>query len=127
MIQEENLLSNVLARGEQLRQALNEKFSSHPNVGDIRGRGLFVGVEFVQDRNSKAPFDPQRKLYAQLKASGMQQGLLTYPSGGTIDGVRGDHVLLAPPFICTAQDIERIVERFGQAVHAVLPDTLRRR
>ena len=126
VIQEENLLSNVLARGEQLRQALSEKFSSHPNVGDIRGRGLFVGVEFVEDRDSKAPFDPLRKVYAQLKASGMQQGLLTYPSGGTIDGVRGDHVLLAPPFICTKQDIERIVERFGQAVHAVLPDTLRR-
>ena len=121
VIQEEHLLDNVKERGEQLRQLLREKFSDHPHVGDVRGRGLFVGVEFVQDRSSKAAFDPRLKVYAQLKASGMQQGLLTYPSGGTVDGVRGDHVLLAPPFICTEADIERICERFVKAVQAVLP------
>jgi adenosylmethionine-8-amino-7-oxononanoate aminotransferase len=121
VIQEEHLLNNVKVRGEQLRQLLREKFSNHPHVGDVRGRGLFVGVEFVQDRLSKAAFDPRLKIHAQLKASGMQHGLLTYPSGGTIDGVRGDHVLLAPPFICTEADIERIGERFVKAVQAVLP------
>jgi hypothetical protein len=121
VIQEEHLLDNVKERGEQLRQLLREKFSNHPNVGDVRGRGLFVGIEFVQDRASKAPFDPTLKVHAQLKVSGMQHGLLTYPSGGTVDGVRGDHVLLAPPFICTEADIERIGERFVKAVHAVLP------
>ena len=121
VIQEEQLLDNVKKRGEQLRQLLREKFSNHPHVGDVRGRGLFVGVEFVQDRASKAPFDPTLKVHAQLKVSGMQHGLLTYPSGGTVDGVRGDHVLLAPPFICTEADIERIGERFVKAVQAVLP------
>jgi hypothetical protein len=121
VIQEEHLLDNVKKRGEQLRQLLREKFSDHPHVGDVRGRGLFVGVEFVQDRSSKAAFDPRLKVYAQLKVSGMQHGLLTYPSGGTIDGVRGDHVLLAPPFICTETDIELICERFVKAVQAVLP------
>jgi adenosylmethionine-8-amino-7-oxononanoate aminotransferase len=121
VIQEEHLLDNVKERGEQLRQLLREKFSNHPHVGDVRGRGLFVGIEFVQDRASKAPFDPKLKVHAQLKVSGMQHGLLTYPSGGTVDGVRGDHVLLAPPFICTEADIERIGERFVKAVHAVLP------
>lgn len=121
VIQEEHLLDNVKERGEQLRQLLREKFSDHPHVGDVRGRGLFVGVEFVQDRSSKAAFDPRLKVYAQLKASGMQHGLLTYPSGGTVDGVRGDHVLLAPPFICTETDIEVIGERFLKAVQAVLP------
>jgi adenosylmethionine-8-amino-7-oxononanoate aminotransferase len=121
VIQEELLLDNVKKRGEQLRQLLREKFSDHPHVGDVRGRGLFIGVEFVQDRSSKAPFDPQRKVYAQLKAAGMQHGLLTYPSGGTIDGVRGDHVLLAPPFICTETDIELIGNRFVQTVQSVLP------
>lgn len=120
VIQEEHLLDNVKERGEQLRQLLREKFSDHPHVGDVRGRGLFVGVEFVQDRSSKAAFDPRLKVYAQLKASGMQHGLLTYPSGGTVDGVRGDHVLLAPPFICTETDIEVIGERFLKAVQAVL-------
>ena len=122
VIQEENLLNNVKVRGEQLRQLLREQFSTHPHVGDVRGRGLFIGVEFVQDRISKAPFDPQLKIYAQLKASGMQHGILTYPSGGTVDGVRGDHVLLAPPFICTEGDIERIAELFGRAVQKVLPN-----
>jgi len=121
VIQEEHLLDNVKERGEQLRQLLREKFSDHPHVGDVRGRGLFVGIEFVQDRLSKAAFDPRLKVHAQLKVSGMQQGLLTYPSGGTVDGVRGDHVLLAPPFICTEADIERICERFVNAVQAVLP------
>ena len=121
VIQEEHLLDNVKERGEQLRQLLREKFSDHPHVGDVRGRGLFVGVEFVQDRSSKAAFDPRLKVYAQLKASGMQHGLLTYPSGGTVDGVRGDHVLLAPPFICTETNIEVIGERFLKAVQAVLP------
>jgi adenosylmethionine-8-amino-7-oxononanoate aminotransferase len=121
VIQEEHLLDNVKKRGEQLRQLLREKFSDHPHVGDVRGRGLFVGIEFVQDRLSKAAFDPRLKIHAQLKVSGMQHGLLTYPSGGTIDGVRGDHVLLAPPFICTEIDIELICERFVKAVQAVLP------
>jgi adenosylmethionine-8-amino-7-oxononanoate aminotransferase len=121
VIQEEHLLNNVKKRGEQLRQLLREKFADHPHVGDVRGRGLFVGVEFVQDRLSKAPFDPHLKVYAQLKAAGMQNGLLTYPSGGTIDGVRGDHVLLAPPFICSETDIERIAEKFVSTVQNVLP------
>lgn len=121
VIQEELLLDNVKKRGEQLRRLLREKFSDHPHVGDVRGRGLFVGVEFVQDRSSKDAFDPRSKIYAQLKASGMQHGLLTYPSGGTIDGVRGDHVLLAPPFICTEADIELICDRFVKAVQSVLP------
>ena len=121
VIQEEHLLDNVKERGEQLRQLLREKFSDHPHVGDVRGRGLFIGVEIVQDRLSKAAFDPRLKIHAQLKVSGMQHGLLTYPSGGTIDGVRGDHVLLAPPFICTETDIELICERFVKAVQAVLP------
>lgn len=121
VIQEEHLLDNVKKRGEQLRQLLREKFSNHPHVGDVRGRGLFVGVEFVQDRLSKAAFDPRLKVHAQLKVSGMQHGLLTYPSGGTVDGVQGDHVLLAPPFICTEADIERIGERFVKTVQAVLP------
>jgi hypothetical protein len=121
VIQEKHLLDNVKKRGEQLRQLLREKFSDHPHVGDVRGRGLFVGIEFVQDRLSKAAFDPRLKVHAQLKVSGMQHGLLTYPSGGTVDGVRGDHVLLAPPFICTEADIERICERFVKTVQAVLP------
>ncbi|WP_454712554.1 aspartate aminotransferase family protein [Cupriavidus nantongensis] len=120
-IVEEGLLANVLARGEQLRGRLREALGEHPNLGDVRGRGLFVGVEFVADRDSKATLDPALKTHARLKSAAMQNGLLVYPMGGTVDGVHGDHVLFAPPFICTAGDIDRIVERFAAAVQTVLP------
>ncbi|WP_081488694.1 aspartate aminotransferase family protein [Cupriavidus basilensis] len=122
-IAEDHLLENVLARGEQLRARLRETLGDHPNVGDIRGRGLFVGVEFVADRQTKATLDPALKTHARLKSTAMQNGLLIYPMGGTVDGVRGDHVLFAPPFICSAQDIDRIVERFAESVQAVMPAT----
>ncbi|MCY1226627.1 Adenosylmethionine-8-amino-7-oxononanoate aminotransferase [compost metagenome] len=111
----------MLARGEQLRARLREALGEHPNLGDVRGRGLFVGVELVADRDSKATLDPALKTHARLKSAAMQNGLLVYPMGGTVDGVRGDHVLFAPPFICTAQDIDDIVARFAKAVQAVLP------
>ncbi|PWK37504.1 aspartate aminotransferase family protein [Cupriavidus plantarum] len=117
----EGLLENVRARGEQLRARLREVLGAHPHVGDVRGRGLFVGVEFVADRETKATLDPARKVHAKVKSTAMQNGLLIYPMGGTVDGVRGDHVLFAPPFISTAQDIDRIVERFAATVDAVLP------
>ena len=122
-IAEDRLLDNVLARGEQLRARLRETLGDHPNVGDIRGRGLFVGVEFVADRETKATLDPALKMHARLKSTAMQNGLLIYPMGGTVDGVRGDHVLFAPPFICSAQDIDRIVERFAELVQGVMPAT----
>ncbi|MFJ4290440.1 aspartate aminotransferase family protein [Cupriavidus sp. NPDC089707] len=120
-IAEDRLLANVLARGEQLRARLREALGEHPNLGDVRGRGLFVGVEFVADRDSKATLDPALKTHARLKSAAMQNGLLVYPMGGTVDGVRGDHVLFAPPFICTGRDIDNIVERFEAAVQTVLP------
>ncbi|SOZ67196.1 putative aminotransferase, pyridoxal-phosphate-dependent aminotransferase family [Cupriavidus taiwanensis] len=120
-IVEDKLLANVLARGEQLRSRLREALGDHPNLGDVRGRGLFVGVEFVADRDSKVTLDPALKTHARLKSAAMQNGLLVYPMGGTVDGVHGDHVLFAPPFICTARDIDNIVERFAAAVQAMLP------
>ncbi|PLQ02249.1 aspartate aminotransferase family protein [Cupriavidus pauculus] len=120
-IAEDKLLDNVLARGEQLRARLREALGDHPNLGDVRGRGLFVGVEFVADRATKATFDPARKTHAVLKRTCMENGLLVYPMGGTVDGIHGDHVLFAPPFICTPADIDNIVDRFVQSVNTVLP------
>jgi adenosylmethionine-8-amino-7-oxononanoate aminotransferase len=121
VIAEDRLLDNVRARGEQLRARLREALGAHPNVGDVRGRGLFVGVEFVADRASKATLDPARKTHAALKRTCIENGLLVYPMGGTVDGVHGDHVLFAPPFICTPADIDSIVDRFAQSVNQVLP------
>ncbi|MBR8050150.1 aspartate aminotransferase family protein [Burkholderia vietnamiensis] len=120
VIADEKLLDSVKARGEQLRASLREHYAAHPHVGDVRGRGLFVGVELVRDRDSKAPFDPKLKLHAAVKREAMQRGLMVYPMGGTIDGVHGDHILVAPPFICTAQQIDTIVERLSGAIGAAL-------
>ncbi|KVL49880.1 aspartate aminotransferase family protein [Burkholderia territorii] len=120
VIAEEKLLDNVKARGEQLRATLRDRYGAHPHVGDVRGRGLFVGVELVRDRDSKATFAPALKLHAAVKREAMQRGLMVYPMGGTIDGVHGDHILVAPPFVCTAQQIDTIVERLSGAIDAAL-------
>ncbi len=120
VIAEEQLLAKVKLRGEQLRTRLREVFGAHSQIGDIRGRGLFVGVELVADRGSKAPLAPARRTHARIKAEAMQRGLLVYPMGGTIDGKAGDHVLLAPPFTCSATEIDLIVERLAAAIDAAL-------
>lgn len=120
VIERDHLLENVRARGEQLRASLLRELGEHPNVGDIRGRGLFVGVEFVADRDTKAPLDPALRTHVQLKKVAMENGLMIYPSGGTVDGSQGDHVLLAPPFICSEADIEEIVAKLVTTVNRVL-------
>jgi adenosylmethionine-8-amino-7-oxononanoate aminotransferase len=101
VIRRDDLLANVRTQGAYLARRLNERFGNHPFVGDVRGRGLFQGVELVADRGTKEPFDP---------------GLMVYPMGGTADGTRGDHVLLAPPFIVDAPVLDTIVERLGEAI-----------
>lgn len=121
VIERDGLLQNVLERGDQLRASLRRELGDHPNLGDVRGRGLFVGVEFVADRESKAALDPARRTHVLLKKKAMENGLMIYPSGGTVNGAQGDHVLLAPPFICTESDIEEIVAKFSATVKAVLP------
>ncbi len=123
-IARDNLLANVVAMGDLLQRRLEERFGQAPHIGDIRGRGLFRALEFVADRASKAPFDPALKLHARIKREAMARGLMVYPMGGTIDGVRGDHVLLAPPFIVNEGQIETIVERLGAAVDASLAGAL---
>jgi len=120
VIRRDNLLANVVAMGTELEHRLLERLGNHHHVGDIRGRGLFRGVEMVADRSTKRPFDPTLKLNARIKAEAMARGLIVYPMGGTIDGRLGDHVLLAPPFIADRSDIGRIVERLGAAIDAAI-------
>ena len=117
---EEKLLENVEAMGARLEQRLTERFGNHRNIGDIRGRGLFWAVEFVEDRATKAVFDPAFKLNERVKREAFDRGLACYPMGGTIDGRHGDHAILAPPYIVDAAQLDQIVERFGDAVDAAL-------
>src|SRR5258705_1168838 len=120
VIRRDNLLANVRRQGEHLTRRLGERFGNHHHVGDVRGRGLFQAIELGADRDTKATSDPKHKLHARIKQDAMARGLMVYPMGGTIDGVNGDHVLLAPPFIVEPSDIDTIVERLGDAVDAAI-------
>jgi len=120
VIRRDNLLANVREQGVRLSRRLNERFGNHPFVGDVRGRGLFQGIEIVADRGTKETFDPARKIHARIKKEAMARGLMVYPMGGTVDSLRGDHVLLAPPFILDAAAVDTIVERLGEAVDAAV-------
>ena len=123
VIRRDNLLANVSAQGTYLSRRLKERFGNHPFVGDVRGRGLLQGLELVADRDSKEPFDPKLTLHACVKREAMARGLMVYPMGGTVDGARGDHVLLAPPFIVDASPVDTIVERLGDAIDAATAKT----
>lgn len=120
VIEDENLLENVRARGEQLRDALNARFGQNPNIGDIRGRGLFWTVELVQDKASKAPFPAAARLSQKIQKAALDLGLMCYPAQGCADGTNGDHILLAPSYTSTPEQIARIVDLVTQAVETVL-------
>lgn len=120
VFERDQLLAQVRARGVFLEQLMRGSWDAHPHVGDIRGRGLFWGIELVQDKARKTPFDPAHKLHARIKQEAMARGLMVYPMGGTVDGRYGDHVLLAPPFIASEAELTLMVERLGSAVDAAV-------
>jgi adenosylmethionine-8-amino-7-oxononanoate aminotransferase len=119
VIREDGLLAQVRDRGALLEQRLLERLGNHRHIGDIRGRGLFWGIELVADRASKAPFDPALKIHAGIRRATFARGLACYPVGGTVDGVQGDHVLLAPPYIISPAEIDLVVDRLGDAIDEV--------
>ena len=119
------LLARVEPLGALLEKKLRAAFGSHPNVGDIRGRGLFWGIELVAERASKQPFDPALRIHARLKREALNSGLMCYPMGGTLDGMRGDHVLLAPPFIVEESQLDELVDKLKHALAAVLAGTMK--
>ncbi|MGI9201131.1 MAG: aspartate aminotransferase family protein [Woeseiaceae bacterium] len=114
VIDEQELLNNVQKIGSVLRDALHTDLADNPCVGDIRGRGLFIGIELVSDRATKAPADPA--LAAALKNAAMEEGLIIYPGSGTADGTSGAHILLAPPYIFTESNVIELVEKLGRAL-----------
>lgn len=114
------MLSRVRERGDMLQTRLEEYLGDHPHVGDIRGRGLFRGIEMVESKSTKAPFDPAKRLHQKIKAAGMDAGLMCYPMGGTIDGKSGDHILLAPPFIIEEAELEEIAVRLRHSIDVAI-------
>lgn len=111
-----DLVSRSAEKGKKLSNMLESKFSQHPNVGDIRGRGLFQGIEFVEDRETKKSLDPDLKFATKLKMNAFEAGLICYPMSGTRDGQNGDHVLLAPPFIIEDSQIDELIEKLDSAI-----------
>ncbi len=119
VIHRDGLLAKVRKDGEFFGALLRETFADHPHVGDVRGRGFFWGVELVADKAGKQPFDPAFRVHAMLKKDAMTRGLLCYPFGGTVDGVNGDHVLLAPPYIASRDELGTIARLLAESVDAI--------
>jgi adenosylmethionine-8-amino-7-oxononanoate aminotransferase len=118
IIREENLLSNVQAMGSLLAKGLRGRLEAHPNVGDIRGRGLFWGIEFVADKATLDPFPAEEHVALAISELGLtpQYGIAVYPGSGSVDGIRGDHIIISPAFNVRKDDIEWIVDAIGRLV-----------
>lgn len=118
IIQSENLVANVAEKGALLSKRLREQLGSHPNVGDIRGRGLFWGIEFVADKDTKEPFPPSDGVSMKLSELGLLNpyNIAVYPGSGTVHGVQGDHIIVSPAYNITAEDVEMIVGKVQRLV-----------
>ena len=117
---EQGLVEQARHMGKVLRAELDARFGQNPHIGDIRGRGMFIGLELVADRDTKTPFDPTKKTAAQIKAAAFEAGLICYPMAGTRDGKNGDHVLLAPPFILSNDQVGELTDKLASAMDLVL-------
>jgi adenosylmethionine-8-amino-7-oxononanoate aminotransferase len=118
-LDEQDLLANVVAMGDEFFDVLRSTLGNHPNVGDIRGRGLFAGIEIVADRKTKEPFPAEDKLSSKIKAAAMEAGLICYPGGGSVDGKRGAHILLAPPFIVERKHFDEMARKLDAIFDSV--------
>jgi adenosylmethionine-8-amino-7-oxononanoate aminotransferase len=116
----DDLVSASRSKGEALKGMLGAALSEHPHVGDIRGRGLMIGVELVADRNTKEPFERSRRITEQVIAAAFDLGLTLYPAIGCADGKSGDAIMLGPPFVITNDELEQAVDLFADAVRAAL-------
>jgi hypothetical protein len=119
VLEDDNLLENVLQTGELLRNRLREVFSEHPHIGDVRGRGLLIGIELVEDRDGRTPVRKELGVPAAIRSAAMENGLICYPGGGTADGVNGAHILLAPPFIYRPEHVDELVSKLEKILAQV--------
>ncbi len=124
-LHDDGVLGRVAPTGNSLERRLRKTFAEHPHVGDIRGRGLFWGLELVEDRDTQRPFDPKLRMHARVKRAALEAGLMCYPMGGTIDGARGDHVLIAPPFIVDETQLDELVDKLRASIQVTLTEEIR--
>ena len=114
------LIEQVKKMGDKLSLALKKELGQHPNVGDIRGRGLFQGIELVEDRETKKPFAPSLAISKKIKDLTFKAGLICYPMSGTRDGINGDHILLAPPYIINDSQIDEVVGKLSLSISQLI-------
>ena len=119
IIRRDGLVEKASADGRYLRARLGETIGELDFVGDIRGRGLFIGIELVADRDSKEPYDPALQLFVQVRARAFANGLICYPTGGNVDGVRGDHIILSPPYTATRPELDEIADKLATTLRQV--------
>jgi adenosylmethionine-8-amino-7-oxononanoate aminotransferase len=114
-----DLIANAKSVGAYFLDALRSLKERHSIIGDVRGIGLLVGIEFVADRATKAPFNPELGLSKRIAAATLERGLVSYPLQGTVDGVSGDHLLYTPPLTITRAQIDELVEILDASLSAV--------
>jgi adenosylmethionine-8-amino-7-oxononanoate aminotransferase len=122
-ILEHNLVENSRLRGEQILDGLKKLMEKHPILGDVRGKGLMFGFELVKDRGAKTPFDPRAHVSRLFEDAALKRGLVVYPCTGSLDGVLGDMVLMAPPLIITAQQIDDVLSILDDSLSEVEADS----
>lgn len=120
IVKRDRLVEKVAEDGAYLFARLRERLGGRPYVGDIRGRGFFAGIELVQDRATKQPYDPRLQLAIKLRERSFANGLICYPSQGNVDGAAGDHVILAPPYIATHDELDEIIDKLALSLEQVM-------
>ena len=113
------MLANVREMGDVISQLLTQRIAGHPHVGNIRGRGLFWGIEFVADKHSATPFPVSRHVAMEISELGLHEkySLAVYPGSGTVDGVNGDHIILSPPYNVTRAEVESMVDAIRRLIN----------
>ena len=119
IIRRDKLVDKASADGRYLRAQLRQTIGDLDFVGDIRGRGLFIGIELVADRKTKEPYDPELQLFARVRSRAFANGLICYPTGGNVDGRRGDHVILAPPYTASRAELDEIIDKMATTLRQV--------
>jgi adenosylmethionine-8-amino-7-oxononanoate aminotransferase len=120
IIERDGLLERVRTVGAAFQRALRESLSRFEEVGDVRGRGFFIGIELVRDRASKRPFPAERALSFDIGARAFAEGLICYPCSGNVDGTAGDTLIIAPPYNASDGELEQIVAKLACAVDGAL-------
>jgi adenosylmethionine-8-amino-7-oxononanoate aminotransferase len=123
IIERDGLVSRVRTRGAALKAALAEALAGFDEVGDVRGRGFFIGVELVSNRETKAPFPRARALSFEVGLKAFDDGLICYPCVGNVDGINGDTIIVAPPFNASDAELEELVVKLKAAIGAALSPT----